>query len=84
MSLRLTDNQAQQVGALLASARMTPEQIEAQNRRAYGRFTPGSKARRERAAAWRRGQSTCMTCGAVLANDEDNFCSDSCALGDPR
>lgn len=80
---RLTDEQAQRVGALLstsltASGFLTLAQVEAQNRRAYGRFTPGSPARQNRAEAWARGERTCERCGAVLPRTHKRFCSKAC------
>lgn len=70
------------VERLTQFAMLTAEEVEAQNRRVYGNFAPGSPARMNRAEAWMRGEPTCEECGNPRGKNK-RFCSVACCFPGP-
>ncbi|QQT70711.1 hypothetical protein I6I57_07615 [Brevibacterium casei] len=70
------------VQRLTQFAILTAEEVEEQNRRAYGNFPPGSAARMNRAEAWMRGEPTCEACGKPRGKNK-RFCSRRCQFPGP-
>lgn len=70
------------VRRLTQFAMLTAEEVEEQNRRAYGNFPPGSATRMDRAEAWMRGEPTCETCGKPRGKNR-RFCSFECRYPGP-
>lgn len=66
------------VERLTQFAMLTAEEVEEQNRRAYGNFVPGSPARMNRTEAWMRGEPTCEECGKPRPKQNQRFCSMAC------